>query len=51
MEQILDQAEGAEPAADKTPQQGAENHEKSNDIKRKTIIFAGDDSLQGTNGT
>ena len=51
IEQVLDQAEGAQSAADKSSEQRAGQHQETDDIERKTVIAASENCLKGTDGT
>lgn len=51
VEQILYQTERTEPSADEATENRAEQHQKSDDIKGKPIVPAGEDCLQGADRT
>ena len=50
VQQVLDQPEGAQPAAHEAAQQRAEEKEEAGHIEGELVIPAGDDSLKGADG-
>ena len=51
VQQILNQAERAEPTADKPTDQRADDHQKSNDVKCEFVVPASERRLQRTDRT
>lgn len=51
VQQLLNKSEGTQPAADKAPDQCADENEETGHIEGEFEIPASDDGLHGTNGT